>query len=320
MRVLVTGASGFVGSVLCEALSRSGYLVRAAIRNEGSAQVTVSDKVVIGDIALVIDWSAALRDVDVVIHLAARAHVLHDSLANANLYHEANALGSQRLAEACAAAGVRRFIYLSSIKVNGEETTGRAFTALDVPHPNDAYGTSKWCAEKYLVEVSKRSGMETAIVRPPLVYGPGVRANFLRLLRWIDKGRVLPLGAIANKRSLVSIWNLCDLLMKLLQCPAAPGQVWLVSDGEDLSTPDLIRRVGRAMGRPTKLLPIPQGLIQLVGRLAGRQDEVARICGSLEVDIAATRRELGWSPPLTVDESLARTIDWYLSEGRPRGA
>jgi UDP-glucose 4-epimerase len=207
---------------------------------------------------------------------------------------------------------------VSSIKVNGESTIGRAYTRDDEPHPRDAYGWSKWHAEERVREIAKRTGMEAVIVRPPLVYGPGVRANFLRLLRWVDKERPLPLGAIRNSRSLVSVWNLCDLLVRLLERPAAPGRTWMVSDGEDLSTPELIRRIAGAMNRRARLVPVPVGVLDLLGKLTGRHAEVARLCSSLAVDIDQTRRELEWTPPMKVDEAIARTVNWYLSEnGRP---
>lgn len=315
-RVLVTGATGFVGKTLCGVLARSGYIVRAALRNDRALPTGVSEIAVVGDIGASTDWRAALQGLEVVIHVAARAHVLHDSSANSNLYIETNGHGTERLADASVQAGVRRFMFLSSIKVNGEETIGHAYTADDEPRPRDAYGSSKWHAEQRLTEVAKRTGMEVVIVRPPLVYGPGVRANFLRLLHWADKQWPLPLGAIENSRSLVSIWNLCDLLVRLLEHPRAPGRTWMVSDGEDLSTPELVRRIARAMNRRVRLVPVPVGVLNLLAGLTGRKDEIARLCSSLAVNIDQTRRELEWTPPMKVDEAIARTVSWYLSEGR----
>lgn len=266
------------------------------------------------------DWSAALANVDYVIHAAARVHVLRDSTASDRQYFETNAHGTRQLATQAAQAGVRRLIYLSSVKVNGEETAERSYSAADEPRPQDAYGNSKWCAERHLHEVAASSALECAIVRPPLVYGPGVRANFLRLMRWVDRELPLPLAAIHNKRSLVSVWNLCDLLRYLLTHPAAPGRTWMVCDDEDLSTPALIRRIGRAMDRRVRLLALPPSLLHLAGGIIGKRAEIARLCGSLAVDMTATRHELGWSPPMTVDESLAHTVGWYLREGRRNGA
>ena len=317
MRILVTGATGFVGRTLCAVLAESGYQVRAAVRADSPLADHISERVVVGDIGPGTSWDAALRDVDGVVHLAARAHVLNDAPDNTRLYFETNQHGTEALARAAARAGVRRFLFLSSVKVNGEDSMTGAYGAADEPHPQDAYGKSKWLAEQAVRAVAGQTGMQAVIVRPPLVYGPGVRANFLRLMRWVDARRPLPLAAIDNRRSLVSVWTLCDLLATLLEHPAAPG-TWMVSDGEDLSTPDLIRRIGRAMGRPVRLVAAPLGLLGVLGGILGKKAEVARLCGSLVVDSAPTRTKLGWSPPLSVDEAMHRTVAWYLSEGRPR--
>ena len=224
------------------------------------------------------------------IHLAARVHILHDTDEASTLYEETNSLGTLCLARAAAESGVRRFIYLSSVKVNGEETDGRAFAAADEPRPRDAYARSKWRAESHIREVGAATGMETVIVRPPLVYGPGVRANFLRLLGWVERGWPLPLGAIRNRRSLVSVWNLCDLLMGLVGNVRGDGETWLVSDGDDLSTPELVRRIGAAMRKRVTLLPVPAPILLASAALLGRRAEVARLCGSLVVDLAHARR------------------------------
>jgi nucleoside-diphosphate-sugar epimerase len=211
---------------------------------------------------------------------------------------------------------VRRLLYVSSVKVNGEGPTARPYTAQDEPHPEDVYGSSKWLAEKLLLEATAASQLEAAIVRPPLVYGPGVRANFLRLLHWVDSGWPMPLGSVDNRRSLVGVWNLCDLLIRLLTHPAAPGRVWMVSDGDDRSTPDLIREIARAMGRRARLFPAPLALLQAAANFTGRAAELRRLCGSLQVDIAQTRRELAWAPPVAATEGLARTVRWYLAGAR----
>jgi nucleoside-diphosphate-sugar epimerase len=318
-RVLVTGATGFVGHTLCYMLAQSGYRVRAALRSDRTVAPGVPEGVVVGEIGAATDWAAALTDVDCVVHVAARAHVLYDSRTNSDLYIETNAHGTRCLASAAAGAGVGRFVYLSSAKVNGEETINRPYTAFDKPRPCDAYGTSKWLGEQSVREIASRTGLEAAIVRSPLVYGPGVRANFLRMMRWVDSQWPLPLGAITNRRSLVSIWNLCDLLVHLLSSPVAPGRTWMVSDGEDLSTPELIRRIARAMHRRVRLLYVPVGLLHVLGGLAGRKPEIHRLSSSLELDITQTRDELGWLPPLSVDEAMARTVSWYLTEYRSHG-
>ena len=219
----------------------------------------------------------------------------------------------------CAEAGVRRLVFLSSVKVNGEATAERPYSGLDAPQPQDAYGVSKYEAERFALQAGERSGMEVTIVRAPLMYGPGVRANFLRLMHWVDRERPLPLGAVENRRSLLGLWNLCDLIRVLLTHPAAPGQVWMVSDGEDVSTPELIRRMARTMNRRARLIPVPPGLLRMMGSLLGRRAEVARLCGSLTVDMSSTRDRLGWSPPVSLDEGLERTVRWYRSEGGVHG-
>ncbi len=315
-RVLVTGAGGFVGSVLCNMLAQSGWQVRAAVRHGRPTPTGAAEHAVIGDLGGDISWQEALLGVDSVVHLAARAHVLGDSPANADLYAQANALGTSNLARQSAAAGVRQFVFLSSIKVNGEATTSRAFNSNDEPRPRDAYARSKWEGEKFAMIAGRESGMRVAIVRPPLVYGPGVKANFLRLMRWIDEEKILPLGAVDNKRSLVSVWNLCDLIIRLLTGSGAPSDVWMASDGEDLSTPDLVRRLATAMGRRARLLPLPVRVLRFLGHACGYQAQVDRLCGSLVVDIAKTRLDLAWVPPVSVGEGFERTAHWYLSEGR----
>ncbi len=318
VRVLVTGASGFVGQTLCGVLAQSGCVVRAALRSPRPMPPAVAESVVVGDHDGKTRWDEALDQVDYVIHTAARVHILRDSPRNAELYIDTNARGTECLAAASAAAGVRRLVLLSSVKVNGESTRVGAFRSGDRPGPEDAYAQSKWLAESGLKEVSSRTGMEAVIVRPPLVYGPGVRANFLRLIRWVEAGWPLPLGAVHNRRSLVSVWNLCDLLVRVLEHPGAAGETFMVSDGEDLSTPDLIRRIGAAMGKRVVLPPVPVSMLLMGGRLLGRGAEVERLCGSLAVDISSTRERLDWTPPVTVDEAIARTVRWYLADGRSR--
>jgi UDP-glucose 4-epimerase len=292
----------------------AGHVVRAAVRGAAAAPAGAAEHVAVGDVGRSTEWRSALAGVDTVIHLAARAHVLNDTGEAATLYEETNSLGTLCLAKAAAANGVRRFIYLSSVKVNGEETNGRAYTAADEPRPRDAYAKSKWRAELHIREVGAARGMEAVIVRPPLVYGPGVRANFLRLLGWVERGWPLPLGAIRNRRSLVSVWNLCDLLIRLVGNARGDGETWLVSDGDDLSTPELVRCIAAAMRRRVTLLPVPAPILLAGAALVGRRAEAARLCGSLVVDISRTRDVLGWAPPLTVDEGVARTAAWYLDD------
>lgn len=310
---LVTGATGFVGKHLCELLSQRGYLVRAALRTDRSLPSHVAEKVAVGEIGASTDWTDALRGVECVVHCAALAHIIGDQNHMSNRYMECNARGTETLARACAVAGVRRFVYLSSVKVNGESNAGSPFTRLDPPQPSDVYAVSKMQGEIHVAGIAGASSMEAAIVRSPLVYGPGVRANFLRLMRWVDSGVPLPLGCARNSRSLVSVGNLCDLLHRLLRDPIPRNTVFMVSDGEDLSTAELIRRIGAAMRRPARLLPVPVPALRIIGALTGRKAEIERLCGTLTVDISATCSDLGWRPPGSVDEGLARTAEWYFS-------
>jgi UDP-glucose 4-epimerase len=248
------------------------------------------------------------------VHLAAKAHVVK-SLADDEIFMECNDRGTRKLVMAAAAAGVRRFVYMSSVKVNGEETLGRPFTAVDEPAPQDAYGRSKWLGEQAVQATAATSRMETVIVRSPLVYGPGVRANFAQMMRWIHKGWPLPVAGVNNARSLVSIWNLTDLLVRVLEHTEAAGKTFMVSDDADLSTPELLRLIGRSLGRPARLVWVPVGLLRLGAYALGATPQFGKLCGSLQVDISATRRQLEWAPPLSIEESMARTAAAYLATG-----
>jgi len=225
---------------------------------------------------------------------------------------EVNANATKALAYAATRLGVRRFVYLSTIKVNGSSTTNWPYRPDDEIRPDGVYGYSKWLGERYLIEASAGTGMEPVIVRPPLVYGPGVKANFLALLKWVDGGRPLPFGAVRNRRSLVSIWNLTDLVTTILRHPGAAAGTWMVSDGEDLSTPALIELIATAMRRRARLLPIPTGVLRALGSLAGFGGAVERLCGSLAVDMSGTCNAFGWSPPVSVEEGISRTVSAYL--------
>ena len=304
-RVLVTGATGFVGRHLCGKLSDSGYRVRAALRSAVAVPAGVAESVVVGNISSQTDWSAALQDVDYVVHAAAG----HEP----DLHDETNALGTQILVAASARAQVSRFIFLSSVRVNGEESGDGAYTSFDAPDPKDAYGKSKWQAEQFVLQVCATSAMEYAVVRPPLVYGAGVRANFLRLMRCIDRGYPLPFGVIRNQRSFVSVWNLADLIESTLRHPAAANRTWMVSDGEDLSTSELIRRIAAAMGRQARLFALPESALRFAAMLTGRRAQISRLCGSQRVNLTQTLSLLGWVPPFSVDAGLAKTVEWYRS-------
>jgi UDP-glucose 4-epimerase len=312
--VLVTGANGFVGSTLCRVFAEHGLRVRAALRSPHQ-DAAETDVTIVGNIGPKTEWESALAGVDTVVHLAARAHVLHDT-AGRDAYFDTNTAGTLRLAATAARAGVRRFVFLSSIKVNGERTGAQPFRESDVPAPLDAYGESKWLAERGLHDIAARSALEMASVRVPLVYGPGVRANFLRLMNLVRRGVPLPFGAIDNKRSLIGIWNLCDVLLRLTTVARLPAQTFLASDDRDLSTPELIGLLATAMSRRPRLVNVPPALLQVIGRVTGRGPEIARLCESLCVDVSETRRLLAWKPPMSVEDGLARTVKWFEPQGK----
>jgi nucleoside-diphosphate-sugar epimerase len=299
--VLVTGASGFVAGALLAELERGGARVRAALRSDRPLPV---ERAVVGDIGPDTDWAAALAGVEVVIHLAAHVHQMHGGDAAA--YHRVNAAGTERLARQAAAAGVRRLVFLSSIKVNGEATQGRPFTEADPPAPVDPYGESKLAAERALARVAGETGLEVVVVRPPLVYGSGVRANFRALMRAVWRGIPLPLGRVDNRRSLIFRGNLASALGFLAGNADAAGRTFLASDGMDVSTPQLLRGVGQALGRPARLLPVPVPLLRAAARVTSRGDQLSRLIGSLQVDSGALR-SLGWRPPFTLEQGLAET-------------
>lgn len=316
-RVLVTGANGFVGSQLCKILVEGGYDVRAALRRlHPQDGLAAQERVVVDDIGPDTRWDEALSSVDCVVHLAARVHVMKEVAADPlNEFRKVNRTGTVCLAEQAAEQGVKRFVYVSSIKVNGEETIGHSFSAGDLPNPLEPYAVSKAEAETELRELSVRMGMEVVIVRPPLVYGPGVRGNFLRLMKLVERGLPLPLAMVRNSRSMVSLKNLTEFLVRCLERPRAAGETFLVSDGLDWSTPELIRCIARHMGRPTRLLPVPLWLLKLAGRITGQLGTINRLCSSLEVDISKTRELLDWSPPQSPDEGVREAVEWYLGKG-----
>ena len=308
MKVLVSGANGFVGRALCCQLAIHGHHVVHAVRGASD----LAGNAVIGELNGMTDWAVALVACNAVVHLAARVHVMGDTAQNPQALNRAiNTEGTLNLARQAAQAGVRRFVFLSTLKVNGEGNDV-PYRESDVPAPPDAYAISKWEAEQGLRQIELETGMEVVILRPPLVYGPGVKANFQRLLAAVDKGWPLPLGVIENRRSLLYLGNLVDAIQLCLEHPAAAGQTYLVSDGEDVSSPELVRRLARAMGRPARLLPVPPAWLRLAGGLLGRCAEVERLLGSLVVDSSRIRRELGWSPPFRLDAGLSETVQHYL--------
>jgi nucleoside-diphosphate-sugar epimerase len=308
--LLITGATGFVGSALCAQLAAQGRLLRRIVRR-ASDEYEGHVPHVIPNIDDSVDWSTALAGVTHIVHLAARVHLLDDrALDPLTEYRKVNVQGTVNLARQAAKAGVKRFVFVSSVKVNGESTQlGRPFTADDAPAPEDPYGVSKSEAEKELLRLARDVDMEVVIVRPPLVYGPGVKANFERLMRWVAKGLPLPFGSIANnRRSLVALDNLVDLLIRCVDHPSAAGKIFMASDGEDLSTKELLKRLGGAMRRPVYLVPIPASMLSLFATLIGKQKVASRLLDSLQVDISGTRQLLDWTPVITVDEALRQAV------------
>ncbi|MFM9912804.1 MAG: UDP-glucose 4-epimerase family protein [Methylophilaceae bacterium] len=320
MKVLVTGASGFVGRALCAKLLISGHQVVAAQRTAANTSTAI-EWVVTGDLGDPGDlgenkvWQQALRNVDVVIHLSARVHVMHEHAEDSlKEFRCVNVAGTEHLARLCARNSVKRFIYLSSIKVNGEATSADIkFSEGDVPAPEDAYAISKLEAEQALHVIAAETGLEVVIVRPPLVYGAGVKGNFAQLLKTIAKGIPLPLASVRNLRSLIYVENLVDVLGLCAIHPAAAGQTYLVNDGEDVSISDLLRLLGEAMEHSAHLFPCPVVLLKMAAYVGGKTKQVERVLGTLQVDSNKIRRELGWLPPFTLKQGLRATADWYRS-------
>ena len=313
MNMLITGANGFVGRALVSHFAaKEAMSVRAAVRALSSPfqpPVDVRDNLDLDGA----DWSSALRNMDVVIHCAARVHVRNDSAMDAIAeFRKINTDGTIRLARQAAEAGVKRLIYLSTVKVNGHSTTHRApFSAHDIPSPVDAYGMSKMEAETGLLELAKKTGLDIVIIRPPLVYGPGVKANFLSLMRLINWSIPLPFGKTDNKRSFVAIDNLVDLVETCCVHPCASNQIFMVSDGHDVSTTHLIRMIGQALRRTTRLLSVPPDLMYRAARLMGKEDMADRLIGSLQVDISKNKHVLNWNPPIKMETALQRTADMF---------
>ena len=313
--ILITGATGFVGKVLCAKAISQGFHVKGTIRADRSLIGEV-EKVFIDTLGDDTDWTAALRGVNVAIHLAARAHVMRDDVENPMAeFRRLNTMGTVHLARSAAAIGVKRLVYVSSIKVNGEETFGgQSYTERDMPVPRDAYGISKFEAEQGLLHIAHQTGMEVVIIRPPLVYGPGVKANFASMMEWVDKGVPLPLGAVHNKRSLVALDNLVSFIVHCIDHPKAANEIFLISDGEDVSTTELIKKTAKALGKRPLLIPVPVSLMKFAAKLIGKEDIANRLFGSLQVDSSKARELLGWKPVITMDGQLKKTADACLNE------
>ncbi|GAB6057931.1 UDP-glucose 4-epimerase family protein [Desulfonatronum parangueonense] len=304
MNILVTGANGFVGRALCSALREQGHAVREAVRAEGG-----NDQVAVGEIDGQTEWVEALQGMEVVVHLAGRAHMTGDRAQAFSAYRRVNLEGTENLARQAAKHGVRRLVFVSSVKVNGEETHSRPFTEDDPPNPEDPYGITKWEAEQALAEVAAETGLEITVLRPPLVHGPGVKGNLLRLLQGIQQNRPFPLGAVVNKRSLIGIENLCSALCLCVAHPATG--TYLVADSESISSPELVRTLAKAMGRQVRQFAVPVPLMELAAKVIKRKSEFRRLTGSLEVDAGKIQRELGWSPSKSLHEGLGDMVQWY---------
>ncbi|OUS31452.1 hypothetical protein A9Q99_02460 [Gammaproteobacteria bacterium 45_16_T64] len=309
MKILVTGATGFLGAQLVPALSSRSHSVVSGTR---SPERVLGNSIPfqIDDLNAETDWSGGLVGVDVVVHCAARAHILEGVSADTEREFETiNVQGTLNLARQAIAAGVKRFVFISSIKVNGEETLpGEAFTEIDRPQPRDAYGRSKHEAEKGLSMMSESSNFDVVIIRPPLVYGPGVKANFLKLTQLVSSGIPLPLGAIHNRRSLIAVGNLVDFICVCTESPQAANEIFLISDGEDVSTTKLLVTMYGVLGQSVRLIPFPARLLRIVCRVVGKGDVATRLCGSLQADISKARRLLSWKPPITLLKGIGLVV------------
>ena len=312
--ILVTGATGFVGSALVSRLAHEGIETRASVRRDNTSMPNGVHTVQVGDLTADADWSRALAGVGVIVHAAARVHVMDDTATNPlDEFRRINVQGTLNLARQAAAAGVRRFVFISSIKVNGEATKlGVPFSADDIPAPLDPYGVSKMEAEQGLRAMAAQTGMEVVIIRPPLVYGPCVKANFAALMRAVKRGWPLPLGAVHNQRSLVALDNLVDFIVTCITHPEAANQTFLVSDGQDLSTSGLVHGLARAAGVTARLVSMPVWVLQTGASLLGKGDAVQRLCGNLQLDISKAHRILGWVPRVSVEEGLRQAVAGML--------
>jgi len=322
-RLLITGANGFIGRKLCAILKEKGYFVRGAVRNNVRDVSGVDEYIQVGDIDESTDWQPALAGVDTVIHLAARVHIMNDPEADpVEAFRKVNVLGAERLARMAAKAGVKRFIFISSVKVNGEgcrdcfvasrlAMTEGAYTEKDIPAPQDAYGISKRETEDRLAGIATETGLQVVILRLPLVYGPGVKANFKSLLKIAGSGIPLPFKNISNRRSFLYLGNLVDAIVACINHPRAAGETFLVSDGEDVSTPDLINLIARAMGKKAILFSLHPDILKALCKIVGKDEELEKLTGTLIIDSSKIRNMLGWQPPFTLEEGIKETVKYY---------
>jgi len=322
-RVLVTGASGFVGKVVCRRLIESGYTPRAGLRDAKqwpalrTATPSLSEFAVLGDIGGNPNLGAALADVSAVVHLAARVHIMRDDASDPfEKYRRINVEGTRAVALAAVEQGVRRMIFVSTAKVNGEATCGKGFSEDDPPDPEGLYAVSKCEAEEVLRFIAAKTGLEVVILRPPLVYGPGVGANFLALMKLVCRGIPMPLPETNNRRSLVGVENLADCLVRCVTHPGAANHTFMVSDGQDVSTRELVIQLARSLGQTARFLPVPEVVLRLAARLVGKRSTIDRLLGSLEINSKKVRRTLEWKPPVTLACGLEATAHWYLESFR----
>lgn len=319
MKILITGASGFVGAHLTRYLASIHHELLSMTRSKDAILSIATEKIEwkqVGDISSLFNWDVYLKDIETVIHLANRAHVMNESDVNPlAIYRSINTDGTLQLARQAAAAGVKRFIFVSSVKVNGESTLPeQKFSPASENIPSDPYGLSKYEAEQGLKELSLKTGIEVVIIRPPLIYGPGVKANFLKMMQWVEKGIPLPLGSITNQRSLLGIDNLLDFISVCLTHPKAAGQTFLISDDHDVSTTELLKEIAAAMHRPSRLLPIPQFALEKGLILLGQGHIAERLCASLQLDITLAKTLLSWKPPYSFRDQISKTVAAYLSK------
>lgn len=312
-KLILTGGSGFIGSQLLDSLVENNEDVSVVVRRKLKINKSV-EQIEVAEIDSNTNWCRAVRGCDVFIHCAARAHVMKtENVDPLTAYRKVNVDGTLNLARQAAVSGVKRFVYLSSIKVNGEETVrGQKFCATDIHDPEDFYGISKSEAEKKLFLLGQETSMEIVVIRPPLVYGPGVKGNFLSMLSWLHKGVPLPLGAINNKRSFVGLTNLVDLIVRCVKHPAAKNKVFIAGDGEDVSTTELLEKISFALGKKSRLFPVSPTLLTLVAMVLNKRSVTRKLCGSLQIDISDTQDVLNWTPPMGMRDELRRTVDHYL--------
>jgi len=316
-RILVTGATGFIGSHLCPVLVQAGYDVVGAVREIPPDRINRPRLVAVGEVGPATDWSEALKQVSTIVHLAGHAHEMSESPQESSQVHErVNTQGTLNLARQAVEAGVQRFVFLSTVKVNGETSRDRPFSESDEPHPVGPYALSKWRAEQGIHEIADSSPIEIVVIRPPLVYGPGVRANFMALFRAVDRGIPLPLARVENKRSMVGVRNLAHMIERCVSHPSAGGNVFLVSDESDVSTPELIRAMADALGRPVRLYPVPLWLMRGAAGLIGWSESLGRLYQSLTVSTAKAREVIQWAPPYSLRDELVRTAQWYSDHFR----